>query len=119
MFPQTNMLHARVFPILMLFTVWSLWAYWRNALHPCPPGRRAQICLLTGVTGLLYSQYFGALLLPVLGLFHLLFVPKNRRWWRTVLLLGLAACWHLCRISVARFVRWHRTHRDQRARCTV
>ena len=91
MFPQTNMLHARVFPILMLFTVWSLWAYWRNALHPCPPRRRAQICLLTGVTGLLYSQYFGALLLPVLGLFHLLFVPKNRRWWRTILLLGLAA----------------------------
>ena len=90
MFPQTNMLHARVFPILMLFTVWSLWAYWRNALHPCPPGRRAQICLLTGVTGLLYSQYFGALLLPALGLFHLLFIPKNRRWWGTILLLGLA-----------------------------
>ena len=43
------------------------------------------------MTGLLYSQYFGALLLPVLGLFHLLFVPKNRRWWRTVLLPGLAA----------------------------
>ena len=43
------------------------------------------------MTGLLYSQYFGALLLPVLGLFHLLFVPKNRRWWRTALLLGLAA----------------------------
>ena len=90
MFPQTNMLHARVFPILMLFTVWSLWAYWRNALHPCPPRRRAQICLLTGVTGLLYSQYFGALLMPALGLFHLLFIPKNRRWWGTTLLLGLA-----------------------------
>ena len=47
--------------------------------------------LADGVTGLLYSQYFGALLLPALGLFHLLFIPKNRRWWRTVLLLGLAA----------------------------
>ncbi len=90
MFPQTNMLHARVFPIVMLFTVWSLWAYWRNALHPCPPGWWAQASLLTGVTGLLYSQYFGALLLPALGLFHLLFVPKNRRWWGTILLLGLA-----------------------------
>ncbi len=91
MFPQTNMLHARVFPMVMLFTVWSLWAYWRNALQPRPPGWQAQASLLTGVTGLLYSQYFGALLLPVLVLFHLLFVPKNRRWWRTVLLLGLAA----------------------------
>ena len=91
MFPQTNMLHARSFPMVMLFTVWSLWAYWRNALCPRPPGLRAQACLLIGMTGLLYSQYFGALLLPVLGLFHLLFVPKNRRWWRTVLLPGLAA----------------------------
>ena len=27
---------------------------------------------------------------PVLGLFHLLFVPKNRRWWQPVLLFGLA-----------------------------
>ena len=90
-FPQTNMLHARAFPMVMLFTAWSLWAYWRNALCPRPPGLRAQASLLTGMTGLLYSQYFGALLLPVLGLFHLLFVPKNRRWWRTVLLSGLAA----------------------------
>ena len=91
MFPQTNMLHARAFPMVMLFTAWSLWAYWRNALHPQSPGRRARASLLIGMTGLLYSQYFGALLLPVLGLFHLLFVPKNRRWWRTALLLGLAA----------------------------
>ncbi len=90
MFPQTNMLHARSFPMVMFFTTWSLWAYWRNALQPRPPGRRAQASLLAGVTGLLYWQYFGALLLPVLGLFHLLFVPKNRRWWRTLFLLGLA-----------------------------
>ncbi len=91
LFPQTYMLHARAFSLVMLFTAWSLWAYWRNALHSRPPGLRAQASLLIGMTGLLYSQYFGALLLPVLGLFHLLFVPKNRRWWRTVLLLGLAA----------------------------
>ena len=91
MFPQTNMLHARVFPLVMLFTTWSLWAYWRCTLHPRPPARWDQAGLLASVTGLLYWQYFGALLLPVLGLFHLLFVPKNRRWWRTVLLLGLAA----------------------------
>ena len=91
LFPQTYMLHARAFSLVMLFTAWSLWAYWRIALCPRPPGLRAQASLLIGMTGLLYSQYFGALLLPVLGLFHLFFVPKNRRWWRTVLLPGLAA----------------------------
>ena len=90
MFMQTNMLHARVFPMVMLFTTWSLWAYWRSALQPRPPGWWTQASLLAGVTGLLYSQYFGALLLLVLSLFHLLFFPKNSRWWRTVLPLGLA-----------------------------
>ena len=90
LFPQTYMLHARAFSLVMLFTAWSLWAYWRNALHPHVPGPGVQASLLIGMTGLLYSHYFGALLLPVLGLFHLLFVPKNRRWWRTVLLTGLA-----------------------------
>ena len=35
-------------------------------------------------------HYFCALFLPVLGLFHLIFVPRNRRWWQTVYLLVLA-----------------------------
>ena len=39
----------------------------------------------------LFALLQAALFLPALGLFHLLFVPKNRRWWRPVLLLGLAA----------------------------
>ena len=47
-----------------------------------PAARRYRPALLT-----LSSA---SLLLPVLGLFHLLFVPKNRRWWRPVILLGLA-----------------------------
>ena len=68
-----------------------MWSYWRVALHPRPPGPGAQAGLLLGSIGLLYSHYFGSLVLPVLGLFHLLFVPKERRWWRTVLLVGLAA----------------------------
>ena len=55
--------------------------------HPAEAHRRA--CCWACI-GLLYSHYLGALLLPVLGLFHLLFVPKNRRWWRPVLLFGLA-----------------------------
>ena len=47
--------------------------------------------LVLGATGLLYSNFLGALLLPALALFHLFFVRKERRWWQPVLLLGLAA----------------------------
>ena len=97
MFLQTYMLHARVFTLVAFCATLCLQAWWRVALHPRPPGRGAQMALLLGATGLLYMHYYAALLLPVLGLFHLLFVPrptccppKMRRWWRPVLLLGLA-----------------------------
>ena len=82
---------ARAITMVALFTALILWSYWCVALHPRPAGPWAQAGLLLGSTGLLYSHYFGSLFLPALGLFHLLFVPKKRRWWRTVLLVGLSA----------------------------
>ena len=85
------MTHARAFTLVALCATLCVWCYWRIALRPGPPGRAAQAGLLLGATGLLYLHYVGALLLPALGFFHLLFVPKNRRWWRPVILLGLAA----------------------------
>ena len=85
------MIHARAFTLVVLCTALSIWSYWRVALHPRPPGRGAQAGLLLGSIGLLYAHYYCALFLPALGLFHLLFVPKNRRWWQPVFLLVLAA----------------------------
>ena len=82
--------YARAFSLVTCFGTMCLWHYWRVALQPRPPGRVARAGLLLAATGLLYMHYFGALLLPVLGLFHLLFVPKNRRWWQAILLFGLA-----------------------------
>ena len=82
---------ARAFTLVALFATLCLRCYWRIALHPRQPGRAARAGLLLGSICLLYAHYFGALLLPVLGLFHLLFVPKNRRWWQPVFLIGLAA----------------------------
>ncbi len=84
------MVNARAYTLVALCATICLWSYWRVALHLRPPGRGAQAGLLLGSVGLLWSHYFGALLLPALGLFHLLFVPKNHRWWRPVVLFGLA-----------------------------
>ena len=81
---------ARAFPLVALFTAQCLWSYHRCALLSRPAGRGAQAALLLGATGLLWSHYFAALLLPALGLFHLLFMPKQRRWWWPVLPLALA-----------------------------
>ena len=86
------MIHARAFTLIALCSTLCIWSYWRLVLNPRPTGMGAPAGLLLGSVGLLYSHYFSALFLPALGLFHLLFVPKNRRWWRPVLLLGLAPC---------------------------
>ena len=87
----TYMHTARPYGLAMFFAAIVLWAYWRVALHPRPPGRGDRAFLVLGATGLLYAHYFGALLLPALALFHLVFVRKERRWWQPVVLLGLAA----------------------------
>ena len=87
----TYMHKARPYGPGMLFAAIVLWAYWRVALHPRPPGHGARAALVLGATGLLYAHYFHALLLPALALFHLFFVRKERRWWQPVVLLGLAA----------------------------
>ena len=83
--------HARAFTMVALCATLCLWCYWRVALRPRPPGRAAQAGLLLGACGLLYLHYIGALILPALGLFHLLFVAKTGRWWRATLLLAVAA----------------------------
>ena len=84
------MTRAELYAPVALLAVMCIWYYWRGALYPQQPGRGAQAGLLLSSIGLLYSHYLGALLLPALGLFHLLFVPKHRRWWPPVLLFSFA-----------------------------
>ncbi len=89
-FFQAYMINARSFTIVAFCALLCIWCYWRIALRPEAAGRAAQAGLLLGAAGMLYMHYAASLLLPAIGLFHL-FVTKNRRWWRPVFLLGLAA----------------------------
>ena len=82
---------ARAFTFVALFATLVLWSYWRAALHPQAAGKRHWASLLLSASGLLYAHYFGALFFAALGLIHLLFVGKNRRWWQVSLLLLLVA----------------------------
>ncbi|MBL8162128.1 MAG: glycosyltransferase family 39 protein [Anaerolineae bacterium] len=78
----------RTYTLVILFTGMTAWAYWRVARRG--GGRRAQAALVIGAALLLYTHYFAALSLGALSLYHLLFVRKDRRWWRVTLLLGTA-----------------------------
>ncbi|MCY4526796.1 MAG: glycosyltransferase family 39 protein [Anaerolineaceae bacterium] len=81
---------ARVFTLVALFTTIILWSYWRLMLATRPARDTMLAVLLAASVGLLYSHYFAALLLPALGIFHLLFVSKGRRWWQVTMTLALA-----------------------------
>ena len=98
----TYMHVARAFSLVALFAVMTIWSYWRLALRPPAngPGRAAQLGLLVSSIGIFYTHYYSVLLLVGLGLWHLLFMPKDRQWWRPVLLWGLAGLTFLPELPV-------------------
>jgi hypothetical protein len=81
----------RVYTLLALMTAFTLWAYWRIVSSRREPSIVMQISLLAGVTLSLYIHYLTSLTLIALGFYHLLFVPKNRRWWRVTAILAAGA----------------------------
>ena len=81
---------ARVFSLVALFSTLIFWSYWRLAQAKRPAGNAMLAVLFASGVGLLYSHYFAALLLPALAVFHLLFVPRGRRWRQVSMTLVLA-----------------------------
>ena len=83
---------ARAFSLVALFAAMAIWGYWHVALRSRASGsdRAGQLALLVGSIGIFYTHYYSVLLLAALGLWHLLVMPKDHRWWRPVLMWGLA-----------------------------
>ncbi len=74
----------RAFTFVALAVTLTVWCYWRVVY-----GRRgwaSQIGLALGGVGLVWTHYFGALLLLPIGLYHVFVAPKHRWWWRPVML---------------------------------
>ncbi len=90
-FHLAYILRAGPYAGVACFTALVIWSYWKSAIASRPAGKRAEAGLLAGSAGLLLTHYLSALMLPLLGLFHLLFVPKGKRWWKTVFIFALAA----------------------------
>ncbi len=76
----------RMYTLIVLLTVFTIWIY-RRVLLSRQPSQLDWLALLLGMTGVLYTHYLASLVLVALGLYHLLFAPKNRRWW---IVTGLA-----------------------------
>jgi hypothetical protein len=93
-----NYLHdLRFYTQMMLLTALVMWCYWQLVTRK--PRWWIQIIFVLAMMALLYTHLFAALTLPAIALYHLLFVRKNRAWWRPVILMGIAS---------ASFIPWLR-----------
>jgi hypothetical protein len=79
----------RGYTLLALFSILSVWSYWR-VTRVVRPSIGRQALFVFAVAGLLYTHYFAAVTAAAIALYHLLFVRKNRQWWRVVILMGIA-----------------------------
>lgn len=90
----------RAYSLSVLLTVMMLWVYYR-IVHRREPPHFTHYALLFGTAfGLFYTHYFAALTLVALGIYHLLFVSKNRRWWYVTAVMVVAALLFLPWVSI-------------------
>jgi len=84
-FLSFNMFYAheiRNYGMLAFTSAMVLWAYWR-AINPKRKTKRLDLAwLYLSSVWCLYVHYFGIFLLFGIGVYHLIFVVKNRRWWQ-------------------------------------
>ena len=92
---------ARTYALLVFLGALTIWLYWRVITYP--PNRLVQVGLALSSAALLYSHYFASLLVFAICLYHLLFQPKNREWWRVVIIMAVAG---------ALFLPWFLTEFD-------
>jgi uncharacterized membrane protein len=109
----------RAYSLYALVSVFAVWAYWRAVSSPpqTPPrfarrgledtalplstqwrggrGVRMYFPLALSFTALAYTHYAALAVAAVLALYHLLFVPKSRRWWYVVIAMGVGALLYL------------------------
>jgi len=81
---------ARMYTLLPLIAGAIVWSYWRVSQFNSDVSRWHWLLLFVSAAAITYIHYSGALLLSAVGLYHLLFAKKNRRWLSTALLVSVA-----------------------------
>ncbi len=81
---------ARMYALLALLSPCVLWSYWLLQDSTRKPAVWIWLALFVSSVAIIYTHYFGFIILVALGLYHLLIAPKNRRWWQICLALGCA-----------------------------
>lgn len=81
---------ARMYTLLAAIVGWLVWSYWKTSRWSEAVPRRQWLMLFVPAALILYVHYFGVMILGSIGLYHLLFARKNRRWLQVSLAIILA-----------------------------
>ena len=89
----------RMYPLLLMFAVMHSWFYWRLA-HNFRTTRLTWLLFTLTAVLLLYTHNFAIILFAGLGLYHLVFVSRSRRWFQILLGWGVGALCFLPYLNV-------------------
>lgn len=76
---------VRMYSLLPTLSIAVLWSYWKIWSMPGDVPRRLWIAFIGASAAILWVHYFGTIILAAVGIYHLFFAPKNRRWFRICL----------------------------------
>lgn len=82
--------HMRMYPLMLFLAGAVLWLYLRVLYQAKSPQRTDYAALLLAVFALAGTHVFSVIFFVSLGVYHLLFVPKNSVWWRVSVAISLA-----------------------------
>ena len=80
----------RMYSLFLMLAAAHFWLYWRLT-HRKSIGRASLYIFVLSAIALFYTHMFSMILFLGLGLFHLLFGSRSRRWWQVVLAWGTGA----------------------------
>lgn len=81
--------YLRVYALLSLASCWILWSYWVVKQRRLP-SRLLWLSLFAATALMPYIHYMGSLIPLAVGVYHVVFVRRDRRWWRIILVMALA-----------------------------
>ena len=71
---------VRMYSLLALLVAVVAWAYWKVISAVEAPSAWSWVLLIVSSASLIYVHYYGIIVLVVVGMYHLAFTAKNRRW---------------------------------------
>lgn len=72
--------HTRMYSLMTLMSVWVAWCYWKIVSAAGPVPRRYWIAFILVSVATMWVHAFDVFMLVAVGIYHLFFAPKNRRW---------------------------------------